>query len=93
MALINQTGQRWSAAKGVLPNIYRIFMEQGEELIRLKNAVHGISPGTKIDDLLSYLEAKESSELEALKIENDKLRSKIRMVEKIDKLTKTILEK
>ena len=63
-----------------LPNIYKMHMDKEEELIRLKNVVHGISPDTKIEDLMSYLEQKESSELEALKIENDKLKSCVRII-------------
>jgi len=95
-SLIGVNKSNWSkmvSGERNMPNIYRMFMEQGEELIRLKNVVHGISPDTKIEDLLSYLEAKESSEVESLRIENDKLKSKLRMVRKIDKLTKAILEK
>jgi len=75
-----------------MPPVYSLLMESKEELIRLKNAISVINPKLNTKKLILHLESKEREELNNLKIENDKLRSKLRMVEGIEKITNAILK-
>lgn len=71
--MVNEDGRK-------LPKIYKMHMDKEEELIRLKNAIHGISPNTKIENLLEYLESKEREKINELIKENDNYKSCLRII-------------
>lgn len=76
-----------------MPNVYKMLMEQDEEIIRLKNALNSISPGTKMGDLLDYLKDYERRENNDLRIEIDRYKSAFRMLQNVEKGVNAIIEK
>jgi len=76
-----------------MPKYLKIIMDREKEILRLNKVIEVISPNMDTKEIISHLESQERETINDLRIELDKYKSALRMVQNIQKAANMIIEK
>ena len=76
-----------------MPKVFKVLMLREKKILKLENVINSVSPGVDTETLICYLEDDERETINDLRIELDKYKSALRMVQNIQKAANMIIEK
>jgi len=76
-----------------MPKVFKVLMLREKKIACLENSLNVINPDVSTDELISHLESQERETINDLRIELDKYKSALRMVQNIQKAANMIIEK
>jgi hypothetical protein len=76
-----------------MPKVFKVLMLREKKITCLENSLNVINPDVSTDELISHLESHERKTINDLRIELDKYKSALRMVQNIQKAANMIIEK
>jgi len=76
-----------------MPKVFKVLMLREKKITCLENSLNVINPDVSTDELISHLESQERETINDLRIELDKYKSALRMVQNIQKAANMIIEK
>ena len=96
LSMFNLNESNWSkTVKGErkMPKVFKVLMLREKRILKLEKALDAVAPDVDTETLLGYLEDDERETINDLRIELDKYKSALRMVQNIQKAANTIIEK
>jgi len=96
LSMFNLNESNWSkTVKGErkMPKVFKVLMLREKRILKLEKALDAVAPDVDTETLLCYMEDDERETINDLRIELDKYKSALRMVQNIQKAANTIIEK
>jgi hypothetical protein len=96
LSMFNLNESNWAKTiKGErkMPKVFKVLMLREKRILKLEKALDAVAPDVDTETLLRYLEDDERETINDLRIELDKYKSALRMVQNIQKAANTIIEK